>query len=521
MRTVPRANEISLIDSHSPNAQLRDGVPLARDSSAHDTTTSSFNSSIDAPQSKYQQERVRHWTEVARKVETWEGYGAYYHRRLVEIYQSLVAPGQSVLELGCARGDLLAALRPASGIGVDFSEEMIHAARRRHPNLRFVHADVHELNLAEKFDVIILSDLVNDLWDVQTVLKRVSQQATPRSRIIINCYSRVWEPVLKTAQWLNLATLTLYQNWLTVEDITSLLGLADCEVIKRSEEILLPLPIPGLTGLFNRFMVKLWPLKHLALTNVIVARARPRTAELSKQPTVSVIVPARNEAGNIPDIFERTPEMGTGTELVFVEGHSRDNTYTAIEGAMAVHPERNCQLLRQTGVGKGDAVRLGFARAKGEVLMILDADLTVPPEDLPRFYEALQSGKGEFINGVRLVYPMEKQAMRFLNLLGNKFFSLAFSSLLGQPIKDTLCGTKVLWKRDYEAIAANRACFGDFDPFGDFDLIFGAVKLNLKITDLPIRYRERVYGTTNIQRWKHGWLLLKMVSFAARRIKFV
>ena len=153
--------------------------------------------------------------------------------------------------------------------------------------------------------------------------------------------------------------------------------------------------------------------------------------------------------------------------------------------------------------------------------MILDADLTVPPEDLPRFYEALHSGKGEFINGVRLVYPMEKQAMRFLNLLGNKFFSLAFSWLLGQPIKDTLCGTKVLWKRDYEAIASNRAYFGDFDPFGDFDLIFGAVKLNLKLTDLPIRYRERTYGTTNINRWTHGWLLLKMVAFAAKRLKFV
>jgi glycosyltransferase involved in cell wall biosynthesis len=281
----------------------------------------------------------------------------------------------------------------------------------------------------------------------------------------------------------------------------------------------LPLPIWLLADLCNRFLVKLWPFKYLALTNIIVAR--PRADSRAKLPTVSVIVPARNEAGNIADIFARTPDMGEWTELVFVEGHSRDGTYMSIEAAIAQNPERCCQLLRQTGTGKGDAVRLGFARAKGEMLMILDADLTVPPEDLPRFYEALCSGKGEFINGVRLVYPMEKQAMRFLNLVGNKFFSLAFSWLLGQPIKDTLCGTKVLWKRDYEAIDANRAYFGDFDPFGDFDLIFGAVKLNLKITDLPIRYRERTYGTTNIQRWKHGWLLLKMVMFAARRIKFV
>lgn len=478
-------------------------------------------SCVDTVHVKFQKARLLYWNDIAGTLETRTSWGDYYHRRVTQVYQSLVVPGQSVLELGCARGDLLAALKPATGVGVDFSKEMIRAARMRHPHLRFVYADAHELNLSEKFDVIILNDLVNDLWDVQTLFKNISQLTTPRSRIIINSYSRLWEPVLKLAEWLNLTNRKLCQNWLTVEDIAGLLSLADCEVIKQSQEILLPLSISLLAALSNRFLVKLWPFRYFALTNFIVARPRPRPDQYSKRPTVSVIVPARNEAGNIPDIFARTPDMGEGTELVFVEGHSRDNTYSAIEKAVAAHPERCCQLLRQTGVGKGDAVRLGFAHAKGKILMILDADLTVPPEDLPRFYEALRSGKGEFINGVRLVYPMEKQAMRFLNLLGNKFFSLAFSWLLGQPIKDTLCGTKVLRKEDYEAIAANRAYFGDFDPFGDFDLIFGAVRLNLKITDLPIRYRERTYGTTNIDRWKHGWLLLKMVAFAAKRLKFV
>ena len=203
------------------------------------------------------------------------------------------------------------------------------------------------------------------------------------------------------------------------------------------------------------------------------------------------------------------------------EGHSKDDTYGAIEKAMTEHPQRQCKLFRQTGSGKGDAVRLGFANASGDILMILDADLTVAPEDLPRFYEVLRSGKGDFANGVRLVYPMAEQAMRYLNLIGNKFFSLAFSWLLGQPVKDTLCGTKVLWKVDYDLIVANRAYFGDFDPFGDFDLLFGAAKLNHKIADLPVRYQERTYGSTNIQRWKHGWLLLRMVFFASKRIKFV
>jgi glycosyltransferase involved in cell wall biosynthesis len=234
-----------------------------------------------------------------------------------------------------------------------------------------------------------------------------------------------------------------------------------------------------------------------------------------------VIVPARNEAGNIAQIFERMPRMGSETEIVFVEGHSKDDTYATIEREIARHPEWRCQLLRQSGKGKADAVRLGFAQASGDVLMILDADLTMPPEDLPRYYDALVTGKAEFVNGVRLVYPMEEEAMRLLNLFGNKFFSVAFSWMIGQPIKDTLCGTKVLWRSDYDLIAANRAYFGDFDPFGDFDLIFGAARLNLKIVDLPIRYRERTYGTTNIDRWRHGWLLLRMVRFAARRMKFV
>ena len=211
--------------------------------------------------------------------------------------------------------------------------------------------------------------------------------------------------------------------------------------------------------------------------------ARPEP--VPEQPFVSVVIAARNESGNIKSLFERTPKMGGKTEIVFVEGHSKDDTYAAIEREMAAHPSIPSQLFRQTGIGKADAIRLGFEKARGDVLMILDADMTVPPEDLPRFYEALVSGKGEFINGVRLVYPMEKEAMRTMNLFGNKFFSMAFSWLLGQPIKDTLCGTKVLWNKDYELIAANRSYFGDFDPFGDYDLIFGAAKLNLKIIRPP------------------------------------
>jgi SAM-dependent methyltransferase len=471
---------------------------------------------------RYRTERVAHWDAIARRLDTWRGWGGAYHQRLTQIYQFLVTPGQSVLEVGCGKGDLLAALQPSRGVGVDFSVEMIQRAAASHPELQFVHADAHDLTSVEgTFDMIILSDTVNDLWDVQAVFEQLVRLSTPRTRIILNFYSRLWELPLKLAQKLGLATRSLEQNWLTAEDIRGLLDLADYEIVRHWTEILWPLPLPGLGGFFNRFLIRFWPFKSWAWTNFTVARPQPQNDPAANEPSVSVVIPARNEAGNIAAIFEHIPCMGREMELIFVEGHSRDDTYAVIEKTLREHPARRGKLLKQTGVGKADAVRLGFEHANGDILMILDADLTVSLEDLPRFYEALFTSKGELINGVRLVYPMEQQAMRWLNFLGNKMFSLTFSWLLGQPIKDTLCGTKALWMSDYKRIAAGRSYFGDFDPFGDFDLLFGAAKSNRKILDLPIRYRERTYGTTNIQRWKHGWLLLKMVWFAAIRLKFV
>lgn len=470
---------------------------------------------------EYTQTRQEHWDGVAHRRDHRHGWDKYYHRRLSEIYQFLVSPGRRVLELGCGEGDLLTAVKPSVGFGVDFSSEMIKLAVKNYPAYSFIQADVHEVELNQDFDIIILSDLLNDVWDVQMVLKHIKDFTTPSTRIIINSFSHLWQIPLTVARRLGLATPNLIQNWLTVEDTTNLLQLTGYEVIRTWPEIIWPLPAPLIDKTCNRFLAKLWPFKHLGLANIIVARPGPDHRRREGAPKVSVVVPARNEEGNIRHIFERVPTMGAGTELIFVEGHSQDNTYKAIEAAMVDYPNLNPTLVKQTGIGKGDAVRQGFALASGDILMILDADLTVPPEDLISFYEALQAGIGEFINGVRLVYPMEDQAMRYLNYIGNKFFGSAFSWLLGQSIKDTLCGTKALWRADYERIAANRNYFGEFDPFGDFDLLLGAAKQNLKIVDLPIRYEERTYGSTNIQRWRHGLLLLRMVMFAARRLKFV
>lgn len=470
----------------------------------------------------YTRTRIEHWDRVARDREARLGFGGLYHQRLRQIFRSLIPPGRQVLEVGCGNGDLLAAVEPGYGLGLDFSRSALAVARRRHPELDWCEADAHDFECDTTFDYVILSDLLNELWDVEAFLKNLRHVCSPQTRVIVNSYSRLWELPLKGAAKLRLARSTGQPNWLTIHDLENLLGLCGFELMRVFAEFLMPLRVPLVAGLCNRYLVKVLPFRWLALTNFLVAREQPRNPPDDFDCSVSVVIPARNEAGNIRRLLDAMPAMGSGTETIFVEGNSTDGTYEVIEKELANRPSLSCKLLRQPGKGKGDAVRTGFAAATGDVLMILDADATVAPEDLPRFYEALRSGKGELVNGVRLVYPMENRAMSFFNLLGNTFFSWAFTWLLGQPVKDTLCGTKVLWRRDYEALAAVvREEFGEFDPFGDFELLFGAAKLNLKIVDVPIRYRERTYGATNIRRWKHGGMLLVMFLHGTRRLKFV
>ena len=374
-----------------------------------------------------------------------------------------------------------------------------------------------DLSLTGKFDAIIISDTLNFSADVQLLLQRLHNVSTPKTRLFINFYSQLWRPVLELASRLGLRSQQPPGNWLSPSDVLGLLYLADWEPIKRQSRILYPALTPLLNQGFNRWLAPLLPF--LCLSMFVTARPKPRGA--IRERTVSVVIPARNEAGNIEAAVARTPTMGAWTELIFVEGNSKDDTWAEIQRIKAEHPHKRIKTLQQSGKGKGNAVREGFAAAEGSILMILDADLTMPPEDLPKFFAAVANGHCDFANGSRLVYPMERRAMRFLNMCANKAFSILFTWLLDQPVKDTLCGTKVLTKEDYGKIIGNRSYFGDFDPFGDFDLLFGADKLNLKIADIPIRYQDRTYGQTNIQRWRHGLMLLKMVLFAARKLKFV
>jgi SAM-dependent methyltransferase len=445
----------------------------------------------------------------------------YYGAELERLVHSLVPPGSKVLEVGSGSGDLLAAVGGPGSVGIDVSPRMVELAKTRHPELDVRLLDVEIDTLPEgPFDTILLSDAVGMLDDIQNALERLHPLLSPTGRIIVTYYNFVWEPALKLAERIGLKTHWPDQNWLSMDDIQNLLYLTGYEVFRRGTDILLPTHVPVLSTVLNRMAAQLPVARDFSLVDYFVARALPKSLP-QKLPSVSVICPCRNEKGNIREAVARTPLMGSATELIFVDGNSSDGTVEEIEAVMREYDgPLSLKLVPQgAGKGKGDAVRKGFAAAKNDVLMILDSDLTVPPEDLPKFYRALISGRGEFINGVRLVYPMEGEAMRFLNLLGNKFFSSALSWLLEQPIKDSLCGTKVLYRQAYERIASHRSFFGDFDPFGDFDLLFGAARLNMRIVDIPVRYRARTYGETKISRFSHGWLLFKMTAFGFKKLR--
>lgn len=466
--------------------------------------------------------------------EYWDGFAqqwvkyrkrrSYYWNSISKYCDYFIEPSSSILEIGCGCGDLLNSIGGDKKVGIDFSQNMIVHAKETFPNIEFHVMAAEEITLNEKFDVIIISNVLALVPDVQFVFEQIRKVAHGRTKVLVTSYNRVWEPIIRFAEFIRVKHKLPRQNWLSTHDISNLLYLSGFETFRVNTSMFLPYRIPLLSAFLNNFLSRLPILNHLGLNQFIFARTSPKNEEieeLNKLYSTSVVIPARNESGNIENAIKRLPIFGEHVEIVFVEGNSTDDTWETIQKIQEKYKNtHDIKIAQQDGKGKGDAVRKGYSIASGDILMILDADLTVPPEDLPKFYYALASNKGEFINGVRLIYPMEKKAMRFLNVLGNKFFSLAFSWLLEQPVKDTLCGTKVMFKDDYLKLAANRSYFGDFDPFGDFDLLFGAFKLNLKIVDMPIRYRERKYGDTNISRFKHGLILLKMWWFALFKIKF-
>jgi len=460
---------------------------------------------------------------LAQSRDDWIKKNKYFYKEDSSYTQFLVGSGKRVIELGCGTGQLLNSLNPSYGLGVDLSANMIDIAKKNYPNLDFIDGDIENSELIKSiegtFDYIILSDTIGFLDDCEETLSSLHSLCNLETRLVISYYSWIWQPILTLAEKLGLKMPSVEMNWLSSEDTMGFLNLADFEPVKREWRQLIPKSFFGFGLLVNRFIGTLPLIRRLSLRNYIVSRPIRKVG--LDQLSTTVLIPCRNEKGNIENAIRRIPEFCEDLEIIYVEGGSEDGTLNEIHRVIAAYPDKDIKVLVQDGKGKGDAVRKGFDCARGDILMILDADLTVPPEDLPKFYMAISSGKGEYINGTRLIYPMDDQAMRFLNFWANRTFSILFTWLLNQRFTDTLCGTKVLTKKNYEKIVANRSYFGDFDPFGDFDLIFGASKLNLKVVEVPIRYAAREYGETQISRFRHGWLLLKMVLFAYKKLKII
>jgi SAM-dependent methyltransferase len=502
---------------------------LSNDATARNPISSVMDKPEPSPRSPSSGQNTEVENHFERRVKPLSSMAKAYRRLLARYYNLLIPADSSVLEIGCGTGELLKHLNVKTKMGIDPSATQVAIAQQNAPEATIQQISGESFTAAEPFDYLIVSDTINYVEDVQVLFSHLRNLSGPETRLLINTANNLWRPIFTLATWLGLRDHQPRNSWLSTQDVINLLSLSEWELIKTQPRALIPYAGGILERTINRWIAPLLP--WFCLTQYLVARplhysSTPTPSIRSRlhtaaETSVTVVVPARNEAGNIEAAITRTPLMGKWTEFIFIEGGSSDHTWAEIQRVQKAYPEHRIRIMQQTQKGKGNAVREAYAVAEGDLLMILDADLTMPPEELPKYFEAMVTGKCEFANGCRLIYPMDDEAMRFLNMIANKSFGILFSYLLGQPIKDTLCGTKVVTRKNYEKIARNRAYFGDFDPYGDFDLLFGADRLNLKIRDIPIRYKDRTYGTTNINRWSGGWLLLKMVIFAARKLKFV
>lgn len=453
--------------------------------------------------------------EQVKKKKYW---GRYLYTVNFKMITSQVQSNAKVLAIGPWVSDLFKLINSSESVGIDpcFNSATPLPSSNIHIFSDFKYLD--ELN--EKFDYIILSSSIGMMEDILDSFIKLRKFCKPETRIIATYYNRTWQPFIRFSELLGLRLKTPEMNWVPAWEIENLLYLADFQTIKRSIFCLIPIYIPFFSNFINRF-ISILPFINLAsVLTLEVSRPLNLSKEKNITPKVSIVVPARNEAGNIKEIVRRLPNFPGGQEIIFVEGGSVDNTKEAIEKVIQDNHNLEIKFLTQKGKGKKNAVETGFNIAQGDIFIILDADLSVPPEALPKFYKALIEDKGEFINGSRMVYPMKGKAMKFLNMLANVFFSKNFSYLLDQRVRDTLCGTKVLMRNDYLHILKNKSYFGNFDYFGDFDLLFGAAHLNLKIIDMPVRYNERIYGQTNIKRWRDGFFLMKMMIVGAFKLKF-
>ncbi len=464
----------------------------------------------------------------SQQLQRWRKKNLYYYQDIENLCKFFIQSGSRVLDVGAKLGDLLNAVNPSYGLGIDSNTSFVEKAKEKYPDLEFEIVAPEEFSSRQVFDYIIVANTISSLDNIQKSFDNLHQVCHSSTRLIISFHNPAWELILRLAtllkQRMPLPSSSL--NWLNLEDVENILSLTNFQVVEHGKRLLFPKNIPFISNFLNKFIAPLPVINSFCLTEYVIARPNLKkklqfSNEISEL-TCSVIVPARNEANNIEGCVARLPKLGKHTEVIFIEGHSKDNTWEEIQRVQAKYQDQwDIKMCQQTGKGKGNAVREGFAITTGDIFIILDSDLTVRPEDLIYFFEAIALSHCEFANGCRLIYPVSKEAMPWLNRMANRFFAWLLSYLLNTKIKDSLCGTKAIRKEHYQKIAQNRSYFGEFDPFGDFDLLFGAAKLGLQIQDIPVRYVPRSYGESNIQHFKEGLVLLKMCLYAAKKIKFV
>ena len=461
--------------------------------------------------------RRRRQDELADRRDRWVRSNRYFYDRLKRLLRFIVEPSKRVLEIRCQTGHLLAAVEPSYGVGVEISERMVEKARQNYPQLQFVTADPEDVELDASFDYVIVSHLF-DTVDILAALRRARQACRHQTRLIVCNYNPLWQPLLEMASRFGLRAPFEEPNWMSERDVTGFLELADFSIVRTYRLLLLPKYIPLLSSLFNDVLARLPGIRRLCLMQLIVARPIPQPQD-EAEVSVSVIIPCRNERDNVEFAVQRIPAMGKRTEIIFCDDKSTDGTGAEVERMIREYPHCDIRLVPGPGICKAENVWTGFRAATGDVLMILDGDLAVMPEELPYFLGALLSGSGEFINGSRLVYPIPSQAMKFANRIGNKLFGMTFSYLLDQRVKDTLCGTKVLWRSDWQRIERNLGQWGIKDLWGDYELLLGAARLQLPIQELPVHYQERIYSVTKMTKvFANGLRMLKICSGAWRKL---
>ncbi len=456
------------------------------------------------------------------------GRQRYFHQTLAAAFLECTVEKGCLLELGSGTGDLLAALHPQNGIGIDFSPQMIRIAEGRHntPNLQFLVKDARYFEPDSSPSVVVADYLLNYLADVQSTLTLVHKYLDPDTGLLVlSIQNTLWRPIISFGRALRLTHKGIPHSWISSHDVQNFLQLSKFEAIQQREEILWPFRTPFVDWLCNRFLARLPLLRHLSA--VILFTARPISMDPGSRANpvrISLIVPARNESGHLRELLPRIPKPTPNIEIevVLIEGNSTDDTWDVIEEIAASEDATHfhIQTLRQSGKGKWNAVQEGIAAATGEICIIQDADLTAPPEDLSKFFEVLTTDGYRFASGSRLVYPMEEDAMKWLNLLGNRFFAALVSFIIRRPVKDSLCGTKAFYKSDFTRMKERLPEIYHADPFGDFFLFFGASALQLRSAEIPIRYRARTYGETNISRWRDARKLLRLCWIGALRLRF-